>query len=144
MADQFVLFGDQDQLRRAAESRAAMPPVAAGLIASAAVFMVRAGPFPAILAGLPALTAVPAAFLAPQAAYQILAYMLTAPVAVGAMLAATFALPRTLPIAGLAAGVLFVAVLGIIATPIIAAALLLVGVIWWYLSRHSRRDRASV
>lgn len=137
MLDQLVLFSDQEQTRDAAVARDAMAlPAGALLIASVAVLL-RTTWLHGVLAALPAIVAVPLAWLAPDALFQLLAYGLTAPIAVGALLSAGAPLPRRLPQLvqlGAGAGLLALAVLG---TPFVAVMTLVAGLLWWRLPRSS-------
>jgi hypothetical protein len=133
MFDQLVFFADQEQTRRAAVSRQAMLPAAALLIAAAAALAVRQRPWHALVVALPALVAVPLALLAPGAAYQLLAYGITAPMSLGALLSAVLPLPRVLPMALQLAALGIVALMGIVATPFIAIMTLVAIVVWWRL-----------
>ena len=133
MFDQLVFFGDQDQTRQAAASREAMFPAAALLFVAAGVLTVRQHPWHALVVALPALVAVPLALLAPGAAYQLLAYGITAPMSLGALLSATVPLPRGLPMAIQLAGLGMLAVMGIVSSPFIAIMALVAIIIWWRL-----------
>jgi hypothetical protein len=133
MFDQLVFFGDQDQTRQAAASREAMLPASALLLVAAAVLTVRQHPWHALVVALPALVAVPLALLAPGAAYQLLAYGITAPMSLGALLSATVPLPRGLPMAIQLAGFGMLALMGIASSPFIAIMALVAIVIWWRL-----------
>ena len=137
MFDQLVFFSDQEQTRNAAAARDAMAlPAGVLLIASASVLL-RTSWLHGFLAALPAIVAVPLAWLAPDAAFQLLAYGLTAPIAVGALLSAAAPLPRRLPQLlqlGVGAAVLALAVLG---SPFIGVVTLIAGLLWWRLPRSS-------
>lgn len=92
MTDQIVFFADREQTLVAEASRWTMLPVSGVLVACAAVLGRQVGLWHGVLAALPALIAVPLAWIAPGPAYQVLAYGATAPWALGALLIA--AVPR--------------------------------------------------
>jgi hypothetical protein len=145
MFDQLVFFSDQEQTLRAQASRGAMMPAAAILIVAAVGLAVRQRLWHALLVALPALVAVPLAFLAPGSAYQLLAYGLTAPMSVGALLSGVLPLPRVIPIAIQVVGLGMLALMGIVATPFIAILALAAFLVWWRLpvprrfaTRHPR------
>src|SRR5688500_18662345 len=88
MSDQLVFFGDREQTRQAAASRQAMLPAAALLLVAAAGLLSQRLRLHAPLAALPAIVAVPLQSVAPDDAYGLLAYVMTAPIALGALLSA--------------------------------------------------------
>jgi len=133
MFDQLVFFADQDQTLQARASREAMIPAAALLLVAAAALTVRQRPWHALVVALPALVAVPLAFLAPGAAYQLLAYGITAPIALGTLLSAVLPLPRVLPLALQLVGLGMLAVVGIVGSPFIAIIALVAFIVWWRL-----------
>lgn len=98
MAEQIIFFGDREQTRVAEASRWTMLPVAGVLVGCAAVLGRQVGPRHGVLAALPALIAVPLAWIAPGPAYQVLAYGATAPWALGVLLVA--AVPRLMRLIG--------------------------------------------
>jgi hypothetical protein len=133
MFDQLVFFADQDQTREAQASRQAMIPAAAILLLAAAGLTVRQRPWHALLVALPALVAFPLALLAPGAAYQLLAYGITAPMSLGALLSAVLPVPRALPVVIQLVGLGIIALMGIVATPFIAIIALVAVLVWWRL-----------
>ena len=133
MFDQLVFFSDQDQTLQAQASRQAMIPAAAMLLFAAFALTVRQHPWHALVVALPALVAVPLAFLAPGAAYQLLAYGITAPIALGTLLSAVLPLPRVLPLAIQLVGLGMLAVVGIVGSPFIAIIALVAFIVWWRL-----------
>lgn len=139
MFDQLVFFGDQDQTLQAAASRQAMVPAAAMLLVAAAALVVRQRPWHALVVALPAIVAVPLALLEPSAAYQLLAYGITAPSSLGALLSAVFPLPRMLPMASQLISLGLIALMGITASPFIAILALVAVLVWWRLPqpKHS-------
>ena len=86
MSDQLVFFGDREQARQAEASRQAMLPAAALLLVAAAGLLASDVTLHALLAALPAIVAVPLQLVAPDDAYGLLAYVITAPIALGALL----------------------------------------------------------
>jgi len=137
MFDQLVFFGDQEQNRQAAVARETMLPAAAIILAGSAVRIVRQRPWHALFAALPALIAVPLALLAPGAAYQLLAYGISAPFALGALLSAAIPLPRSLPTPILTIGALILLAFAVITTPFLGLLVLVAAVAWWKLSPPS-------
>jgi hypothetical protein len=131
MVDQFVLFGDREQSRQAADSRQAMAPAAAMLLAGALAVLARGHPWHALFAALPALVAVPLAWLVPEALYQLLAYAISAPAAMGALLASAFPLPHRLPARVVAASLVVLVLVAVVATPFIALLAGVAGLAWW-------------
>jgi hypothetical protein len=138
MFDQLVFFGDQDQTLRARASRGAMVPAAAMVLVAAAGLMVRQHPWHALLVALPAIVAVPLALLVPSAAYQLLAYGMTAPMSLGALLSAALPLPRVVPMAIQLVSLGLLALMGIIASPFIAIIALVAVLVWWRLPEPNR------
>jgi hypothetical protein len=110
-----------------------MIPAATMLIVAAAWLTVRRRPWHGLLVALPVLVAVPLALLAPGAAYQLLAYGITAPMSLGALLSAVLPLPRVLPMAIQLAGLGIIVLMGIVATPFIATIALAAVLVWWRL-----------
>lgn len=141
MLDQLVFFADQDQTRQAEAARELMLPAAAILLAGSAILLVRASAWHALLSAAPALVAVPLALLAPEAAYQLVAYGITAPVAFGSLLAASVPLPRAMPTAILFIGAAVLIALALLGTPFIALLTLAALVVWWRLPGWTDPDR---
>jgi len=137
MVDQLVFFGDQEQNRQAAVARELMVPAAAMILAGSAILAVRRRPWHALFAALPALVAVPLALLAPGAAYQLLAYGISAPFSFGALLSAAIPLPRALPMPILTIGALILLAFAVLTSPFLGLLVLLAAVIWWRLPQTS-------
>jgi len=135
MFDQLVFFGDQEQTRQAEASRGAMLPAAGLVIVAATGLVVRGRQWHALLTALPVLVAVPFAFVMPGAAYQLLAYGILAPGALGAMLSAVFPLPRSVPMAIQLIGLGVIAIVGVAGTPFIAIVAVIALAVWWRLPR---------
>ena len=133
MFDQLVFFGDREQTRQAAASRALMLPAAAILLVGSAGIFVRRMPQHALLAALPGLVAVPLALLAPSTAFQLLAYGVTAPMSLGALLSAAVPLPRQLPAPWLLVGAAAMLALAVLAASFVALLVLVAVVVWWRL-----------
>ena len=91
--DQLVFFGDRVQAADAAAARAVMPWPSLLLGVGAGLIGVRGHGVHATLAGLP-LLAVLLAWATPDAGYQMLAFALSAPVALVALVAVALRLPR--------------------------------------------------
>ena len=136
--DQLVFFGDQDQTVRAQDSRRAMVPAAAMLLVAVAALVVRERPWHALVVALPAIVAVPIALLVPSAGYQLLAYGITAPMSLGALLAAALPLRRGLPLAIQLVGLGLLALMGIVASPVVAIIALVAVLVWWRLPHPNR------
>lgn len=141
MFDQLVFFADQEQTRQAEAARELMLPAAAILLAGSAALLVLTSPWHALLAAAPALVAVPLALLAPEAAYQLVAYGITAPVAFGTLLAASVPRPRSMPTAILFVGAAVLIALALLGTPFIALLALVALVVWWRLPEGTAPDR---
>lgn len=142
MLDQLVFFADRDQTAAAEAARASMPwpamLVAAGAIAIAA----RGQLLPGAVAALP-LVAVLLAWTTPGAAYQLLAYGLAAPTAIGALLAAVTPLHGTPARPWVAVAIGALGAIAILASGFIGGVVALGALAWWGLSRQSgRRARA--
>jgi hypothetical protein len=132
MMDQLVFFADREQTRQAAVAREAMIPAAALLLVAAALLLSRRRHLHAMLAALPALVAVPLALAAPDVAYQLLAYAILAPIALGALLSAAAPPPRTVRVPMLLVAAVLLAGLTVLASPI--TAMVLIGlIVWWRL-----------
>jgi len=137
MFDQLTFFGDQAQEADAAAARALMPWPAALVAAGAGVIASGGRPLHGAVAALP-LVAVALAWATPDALYQLLAYAITAPIAVGAALAVPMPLRGTAP-RPLVAMVIVVAAAGaILATPFLAGMAVVAFLTWWGLSSRSR------
>jgi hypothetical protein len=142
--DQLVFFGDQEQTARAVRARALMPIPAAMLLVGATIVGRRRGLVIGIAVASP-LASVGLALAMPEAAYQLLAYGLTLPIAVGATAAGVLPLPERLPVILIGAGVAVLGVLALVGTAFIALLVGLAAAAWWRLSVRSRRpDSASV
>jgi hypothetical protein len=132
MSDQLVFFGDREQTRQADASRQAMLPAAALLLVAAAGLLSQRLHLHALLAALPAIVAVPLQSVAPDDAYGLLAYVMTAPIALGALLSAAAPPPRSVPVPIWFVAAVLVVGLTVLASPF--TLLVLVGVIvWWRL-----------
>ncbi|MGH2385503.1 MAG: hypothetical protein ACRDGB_10720 [Candidatus Limnocylindria bacterium] len=139
MFDQVVFFGDQEQNRQAAAAREAMLPAAALLLVASGILVVRWRPWHALFTALPALVAVPLALLVPGAAYQLLAYGISAPFALGALVSAAVPLPRQLPTPILTIGVLILLAFAVVTTPFIGLLVIIAAVAWWRLPHPRAR-----
>lgn len=133
MFDQLVFFGDQEQTAQAAAARTLMLPAAALLVVASAGIRLRGLSVHALLAILPALVAVPLALVAPGPAYQLLAYAVTAPLSLGALLSAAVPPPRKAPTPWLIIGAVFVTVVALLAESFLAPLVLVAFVVWWRL-----------
>jgi hypothetical protein len=142
MVDQMTFFGDRDQIADAAAARAFMPLPGLLIAAGAARLGLRLGMLIGGLVALP-IVAIALAWMAPDTLYQLLAYGLTGPISVGALLAACLspdrAATRLVAIAAIAV------ILGgaVIATPFLS--LIAGGILatWWSLSNPGRLSRSS-
>ena len=137
MVDQLTFFGDRDQIADAEAASAIMPLPGLLIAAGATLLAARVAILIGGLVALPIL-AVVLAWMAPDALYQLLAYALTGPISVGALLAACLSLDRaaTPPLAIAAIAVMVGG--AIVATPFLG---LIAGVTlatWWGLSNASR------
>jgi hypothetical protein len=134
MLDQFVLFADQEQTAIASQSRRLMIWPTLFVVGAALVIAVAGRGWPATIAALP-LVAVGLAHVSPQMLWQLLAYGVTAPLSIGAMLAAVAPIRGRLS----APPMLFVLLLAGLAaalTTAFLAALVVIGLVaWWLLSR---------
>jgi hypothetical protein len=132
--DQLVLFSDQEQTRVAAASRGLMPIPGVVIAASGAVIGYKRSATLGWLVILPAITVIPLSTLFPTIGLQILAYIATAPVALGACLAATMPLtPRGLLAAtgAIAVGIALTGYAsGLLGMVTASAGALIVGTIW--------------
>ncbi len=142
MVDQMTFFGDRDQEADAAAARALMPLPAALLAAGAALITSRGQPLSGAMAALP-LVSVALAWATPAALYQLLACGLSAPFAVGSVLATTVPLGGGAPRPVLLALAVAAAAAAIIATPVLAGLAVLTLVAWRLLSRDVRLARAA-
>lgn len=83
MTDQLIFSADPQETGQAEMARLLMLPAALVQLAAAAVVRARGVPRFAALAALPALIAVPVAFLVPDTGYQLVAFAFTAPLSIG-------------------------------------------------------------
>lgn len=132
MGDQLVFFGDRDQTRQAEASRQAMVPAAALLLVAAAGLLSRRRHLHALLASLPALVAVPLSLAAPDEVYGLLAYVITAPISLGALLSAAVPPPRSVPVPILFVAAVLVVGLTLLASPF-TLMVLVAAIVWWRL-----------
>ena len=132
MSDQLVFFGDREQTRQAEASRQAMLPAAALLLVAAAGLLARRHHLHALLAGLPALVAVPLQWAAPDDAYGLLAYVITGPIALGALLSAAAPPPMSVPVPIWVVAAVLVLGLTVLASPFTLMVLVAV-IVWWRL-----------
>ncbi|HEX7195478.1 MAG TPA: hypothetical protein VF364_01445 [Candidatus Limnocylindria bacterium] len=135
MFDQLVFFADRDQTQQAEDSRRAMLPASALVLASALGLLVRRLRWHSLVVALPVLVAVPLAWMLPGPAYQLLAYGILAPAALGALLGAAVPGARSVPVAIAVAGIGLIALMGIVATPFIALLALVAAAVWWRLRK---------
>ena len=140
MFDQLVFFADQEQTRVAAASRQAMLPPTGLVVLGAIGLGIRVTPAHGLLAALPAVTAVPLALLLPDAAYQLLAYAITAPISLGALLSAAAPPPRNVRVSVVLVGVVFLVALTVLASPITLMVLIAL-VVWWRLPARGTAER---
>lgn len=110
-----------------------MLPAAGLLLAGSAILAVRRRPWHGLLAASPALVAVPLALATPAAAFQLLAYGISAPLSLGALLAAAVPLPRRLPTPMLVIGALVAVPLVVLTSPFIGLLALIAAIVWWRL-----------
>jgi len=136
MSDQLVFFGDRDQTRQAEASRQAMLPAAALLLVAAAGLLARRRPLHALLAALPAIVAVPLSLAVPDDAYGLLAYVITAPIALGALLSAAAPPPRSVPVPIWVVAAILVVGLTVLASPFTLMVLVAV-IVWWRLPEEA-------
>lgn len=94
MADQLIFGAGADETRQAETARLLMLPAALIQLGCAAVVRARGVPRFAGLAALPALIAVPIAFLDTDSGYQLLAYAFTGPLALGGFVGGAFRSPE--------------------------------------------------
>ena len=132
MADQFVLFADQEQTRTAAASRQAMPLPTALLLVGAIGSGVRVTRMHGLLVALPALTAVPLALLLPDALYQVLAYAITGPISLGALLSAAVPAASNIRIPLVLGGIVLILAVTVLASPFTLMVLIAL-IVWWRL-----------
>jgi hypothetical protein len=142
MGDQLVFFADQEQTRQAAASRQAMLPAAAVLLVAAAVLLSRRRPLRALLAALPAATAVPLTLATPGAAYGLLAYAIIAPISLGALLSAVAPPPRSVRVPVLVVVAVLVIGLTVLASPFTVMVLVAL-IVWWRLPEEDFAVRGS-
>ena len=143
MADQLVLFADQEQTARAETARAEMLWPALLLAAGSGVVAARGYSLHGAIAALP-LVAVVLALAMPDLFIQFFAYAFSAPVAIGSLLAAVAPLVRHgLSSVKLLAGAAVIALLVVLADVVVLLAC--IGVLAWVaLSRlPSGRTEAS-
>jgi hypothetical protein len=132
MGDQLVFFGDQEQTRQAAASRQATVPAAAVLLVAAAGLLSQRRHLRALLAAVPAFVAVPLQFVAPDDAYGLLAYVIAAPISLGALLSAAVAPPRSVRVPTLLVAAVLVVGLTVLASPF-TIMVLVAAIVWWRL-----------
>lgn len=133
MVDQFVLFADQEQTRRAAESRVLMLPAAALTLSAAAILLAQGRAWHAALVS--SATIAPAvAWLAPDTLYQLVAFLLLAPVATGTLLSTILPLPHDVPLLVRLIVVGTLLAFGMVASPFMAMMAVLGAAAWWRLS----------
>jgi hypothetical protein len=132
MGDQLVFFGDREQTRQAEASRQAMLPAAALLLVAAGGLLSRRRHLRALLAAVPAFVAVPLQLAAPDAAYGLLAYVIAAPISLGALLSAAAPPPRSAPVPILLVAAALVLGLTVLASPF-TIMVLVAAIVWWRL-----------
>jgi hypothetical protein len=137
MADQFVLFADQEQTRTAAASRQAMPLPTALVLVGAIGSGLRVTRMHGLLVALPAITAVPLALVLPDALYQVLAYAVTAPIALGALLSAAVPAARNVRVPVVLGGILLILAVTVLASPFTLMVLIAL-IVWWRLPTGGR------
>ena len=120
---------------QAAASRQAMLPAAALLLVAAAGLLARRRPLHALLAALPALVAVPLSLAAPDEAYGLVAYVIAAPISLGALLSAAAPPPRSVPVPILFVAAALVVGLTVLASPFTLLVLVAV-IVWWRLPKE--------
>lgn len=133
MVDQFVLFADQEQTRRAAESRALMLPAAALTLLAAAILLAHGRAWHAALVAA-SVIAPAVAWLAPDTLYQLVAFVLLAPLAAGALLSTILPLPHDVSLLVRLVAVGTVLAFGMVASPFVAMMTLLGAAAWWRFS----------
>ena len=79
------------------------------------------------------LVAVPLALLAPGTAFQLVAYGVTAPMSLGALLSAAVPIPRQVPTPWLLVGAAAMLALAVLAASFVALLVLVAVVVWWRL-----------
>ena len=131
MLDQFVLFADRDQSARAAASRPLMGVPGAMLVAAALLLLAASRPWHALFAASPAIVAISLAWLMPDALFQLLAYAITAPLSIGALLAAAAPLPDRVTKPVLAGGTVVLVALTFLGAPFLALMGFLALFVWW-------------
>ena len=135
MSDQLVFFGDREQTRQADASRQAMLPAAALLLVAAAGLLSQRLRLHAPLAALPAIVAVPLQSVAPDDAYGLLAYVIAAPVTLGALLSVAAPPPRSVPVPILLVVAVLVVGLTVLASPF-TIMVLVAAIVWWRLPQE--------
>lgn len=138
MLDQLVLFGDRDQVARAAASRPVMVWPALMVAAGASCLVAARRPMQGAAAALP-LVGVLLAWTVPETGGQLVVYGLTVPVALGGVLGAAIPLRRALPLPVVLAATGVLAALVVLAASILTALAVMALAAWWMLS-----DRAGV
>lgn len=142
MLDQFVLFADREQSAIAAESRGLMIWPTLLVVGAGLAIAVSGRGWPATVAALP-LIAVGLAHVSPQMLWQLLAYGVTAPLSIGAMLAAVAPIHGRLSAPPVLV-VLLLAGLAAALTTAFLAALVIIGLVaWWLLSRTAAGPSAA-
>ena len=145
MADQMTFFGDREQVADAAAARALMPWPALLVAAGAAMLATWHRSLHAVGAALP-LVAVALALVMPDTLLQLIAYFITAPIAVGSALAAALPLGAATRRPAIVAVIVVVAGVAILAAaaPVPGGLLVLASLAWWGLSsRSGHRKRPS-
>ena len=140
MVDQLVLFGDQEQTRIAAASRGVMLLPTALVIIGAIGTGSRVTGMHGVLAALPAMVAVPLALLLPERLLQLLAYAVTAPISLGALLSAAAPPPKNVRLPVVLVGVVLLVALTVLASPF--TLMVLIGlIVWWRLPNWRTTER---
>ena len=134
MADQLTFFGDRRQEADAAAARSLIGWPALLVAAGAGATAASGRSLHGVVAALP-LVAMVLAWTAPATLYQLLAYGITAPIAVGSVLASVVPLAGSAPRPLVMAGLVGVVGLAILATPFLAGLAVLAFLAWTGLSR---------
>jgi hypothetical protein len=123
MFDQLTFFGDQEQEVDAEAARSLMGWPALLLAAGAGSIAMSGRMLHAAVAAL-----------TPDALYQLLAYGITAPIVIGALLAAITPLGHAAPRPLVLGVIVIAAALAILATPVLGGVAVLTLLTWWQLS----------